>query len=89
MPTVAGYLDFTERPSASHLTKIVQVTARSGVVLGEMCWRSSWRRYVFVPAQGTVFDSTCLQNLTTYLDLMMQEYREKRRQPAEGLEAEA
>ena len=38
-------------------------------ILGYVLWRSGWRRYVFQPAEDTVFDAACLAELTEFLSL--------------------
>ena len=41
---------------------------KSGVILGHVFYYPSWRKYVFSAKAGVVFDSTCLDDLKTFLD---------------------
>ena len=42
-------------------------------ILGEIKWYSGWRRYVFIPVNNdVVFDSSCLKDITKYIDDLME-----------------
>lgn len=47
------------------VTKVWTV-AIQGVRLGQIRWWSPWRRYVFAPSEGTLFDTTCLEELARF-----------------------
>lgn len=48
--------------SASGITEICEVRSKSrhGLVLGEIKWKASWRKYAFYPAPDTLFDPGCM-----------------------------
>lgn len=49
---------------------VMNITNRAP--LGEITWYSQWRRYVFVPLKGTLYDSNCLKEITTHIDQSME-----------------
>ena len=63
-----SFLRFTKRPQQSALTGIWAVHSVAGADLGVVGWFNSWRRYVFFPHQATVFDTTCLLELSVFLE---------------------
>jgi hypothetical protein len=50
---------------------------RSGF-LGEIKWFGRWRKYSFFPAPSTVFEPTCLRDITTFIESEMQKRKEAR-----------
>ena len=50
--------------------------------LGEVRWVAQWRRYLFVPAAGRVFDATCLRDISDFCDRVMQDRQRRRKQEA-------
>lgn len=67
-------------------TKTFTVNSLSnGVALARISWFPSWRRYTLQPASSTVWDASCLTEVTEFLDKLMKE-----RDPAQKkLEREA
>lgn len=54
-------------------TELFAVVSKSGQhLLGEVKWFPRWRRYGFFPEEGSVFDATCLQDITAFIDSKMQ-----------------
>lgn len=65
------YLNFI--PSSSHnpATWIIDVfTSDEDVLLGQIKYYAQWRQYGFYPEQGTVFEKTCLKDITDFLVLL-------------------
>lgn len=62
---MAKYVHLVESPPPfPRKTKVFRVdSAVDGTLLGFVQWRSGWRRYVFHPQLGTVFDFECLEEL--------------------------
>lgn len=40
---------------------------KSGFELGRIEWYSSWRQYVYVPTSCSVFNNTCLDDISRFL----------------------
>lgn len=40
------------------------------IKLGEIKWNSSWRKYCFYPIDETVFDSKCLMDITSFMNVL-------------------
>jgi hypothetical protein len=47
----------------------------SGGQLGIIEWYASWRQYCFSPAEGTIFNNSCLKDIDTFLSLRNAEPR--------------
>ena len=43
------------------------VTREGGVSLGQIRWFPRWRKYSFFPKSDTVFEPTCLTDITSFL----------------------
>jgi len=63
---IFGRLDFPDRK-----TQVWQVTSVKGILLGDIKWFSRWRCYAFFPAEKTVFNSECLENIKDFIDMLM------------------
>lgn len=62
---MSKYLKFSEHTSASGKTAVIIVSsAANDAPLGVINWYSSWRRYVFHPANDTLFDNECLKEIS-------------------------
>lgn len=80
-----SHLIFDEHgTSDSGKTKRIDVMALDGATLALIRWYGPWRRYVVYPQTGTLFDASCLRELTQYLDKLMLEHKIK----SAGLENE-
>ena len=42
-----------------------------GLVLGHVSWWAQWRKYAFFPAQGTLYEQTCLRDIAEFIDDQM------------------
>ena len=70
------YLTFELRPSLGLKTKTFDVIgAGSGEILGRVRWYSHWRKYVFYPQAGCLFDSQCLGEIRAKIDELTVEWR--------------
>lgn len=47
-------------------TRCWLVSNVGGTPLGEVKWHSPWRRYVFVPEDGSLFDAECLAKIASH-----------------------
>ena len=48
-------------------------------VLGKISWYGKWRRYVFYPSEGTLFDAACLGEVKEFIDNLMKERKQANR----------
>lgn len=54
-------------------TKLFAVVSVQGlIILGEIKWFTRWRRYAFYPEADSIYDAACLQEITAFLDGLMQ-----------------
>lgn len=70
-----SFLVFRQVENLDRKTKVFVVENKQHEVLGRIGWRSSWRRYVFMPEvlSGVLFDANCLQDIAEFLtDLMLE-----------------
>lgn len=63
-------LKFNETPNPGKKTKLWDVySAFSGDYLGRVGFLPQWRKYVFAPHSSTMFDISCLLEITTFLEM--------------------
>jgi hypothetical protein len=68
------YLEFREISKLDKKTKYIQVISKlHGFILGEIRWYGAWRQYVFYPAHDTLYNRTCLSEMSEYLNSLMNE----------------
>ena len=66
-------------PEKPRKTDIFKVVAKAdNFVLGEIKWYPSWRCYAFYPTGNTVFELTCLQDITNFVKSLMSERKNKK-----------
>ena len=54
------------------------VSVQGSCELGIVAWHPHWRRYVFWPSQGTIFDAACLKDLAYFLEKQTELQKSKR-----------
>lgn len=74
---MSKYLDFQELVPSGRKTKIISVLSKNNVLLGDISFWPAWRKYVFNPASGTMFDDKCLKEIVNKLDEMNIEIRQE------------
>lgn len=74
---MSKYLDFQELVPSGRKTKIIRVLSKNNVLLGDISFWPAWRKYVFNPAWGTMFDDKCLKEIVNKLDEMNIEIRQE------------
>lgn len=69
---VFRWLDF----SASGRTLLWHVNSKDGGdYLGLVGWHGPWRKYAFYPKAGTIFETTCLNEIAEFTALMTKAHR--------------
>ncbi len=64
--------------SESGKTKVFSVQNKAGGVLGNIKYYAPWRRYCFIPEDGTLYDAACLSDIQNFItDLMKQRKKEQ------------
>jgi hypothetical protein len=66
------YLNYTDLPSKGK-TKIIGVGNNQGMKLAYIKWEPHWRRYVLHPMHFTVYDASCLSDITDFITQLMAE----------------
>lgn len=78
MAKVNSWIEF-ELAERKPKTKVWHVmTKDSWAFLGKIAWFGRWRRYSFFPAEGTVFEHQCLEEIRAFL---VEETAEHHRKP--------
>ncbi len=70
------YIQKEERPGRK--TPILRVTNNSGAHLGEIKWYGAWRKFCFFPANETIWDDKCLEDLVSFVRRFNIEWRKSR-----------
>ncbi len=66
-----GLLEFKEIEKKTK-TSVFEVSSKtSGDTLGTIRWMPHWRRYTFYPYGLTTFDSSCLKEISRFIDTLM------------------
>lgn len=78
--TITAYMTFVKYKHMKKKTYEVEVTSNDHYVLGNIEWKPGWRRYVFAPEADSEFDSLCLRQISSYIDELMEERKEARKQ---------
>jgi hypothetical protein len=77
--TTATFLE----TSASGKTDIWAIHAvADGTPLGRVCWYGSWRQYVFFPADHTLWNPDCLNEVSRFVVKCTVDHRVAARQPS-------
>ena len=58
------------------LTNIYEVVTKDNVKLGEIRWFPSWRKYCFYPWTDTVYEETCLRDISQFIEEETKSQRE-------------
>ena len=68
------YLKFVEDETYEGKTKAFRIINKiSGVDVGEIKWKVEWRQYCFYPDNFTFWTSGCLNEVTEFIDKLMEE----------------
>lgn len=70
-----SYIQFIEVPPSGKTKRWEIRSIANHAILGWISWYSPWRRYCFTSAPGTIFDSNCLDEITTFLDIEMEKHK--------------
>ncbi len=73
----AGWLRFeTGSPKPGRRTLSWNVRTKGGEVpLGEIAWHARWRRYVFEPDAGTIYEEDCLRVIAAFVENLTRRQR--------------
>ena len=67
---MAKWIDFVQLPSTGK-TEIWQVVAKDGnQKLGTIKWFTNWRQYAFFPEPNTVFEKTCMADISEKIQML-------------------
>ena len=64
--TEGKYISFSKAEKQNPSTWTYTVQSNDGYPLGTIKWFASWRQYAFYPEQETVFEKTCLAEITEF-----------------------
>lgn len=73
------YIDFIEKKplDLNRITRIFEVVTKTeGTVLGRISWFPRWRKYCFFTEPGTIYDKSCLNLISEFLQHLMDERNE-------------
>ena len=65
------YLEFYH-VSNKPKTKVWEIVSIRGIHLGTIQWYSRWRQYCFFPQGGTVYNRTCMNEISEFIDTQME-----------------
>lgn len=60
-------------------TKVFMVRSKhGGANLGEISWYATWRQYIFMPARITVWNTDCLDTISSFIVTLMADRKVQR-----------
>lgn len=66
------YLAFFDTTPPERKTKVVTVTSiKNDYFLGEIKWYGAWRQYAFFPAEKTIWNRDCLEQINERIAVLM------------------
>jgi hypothetical protein len=72
-----SHLYFNELNNAGKKTRWWEVTATaSDEVLGHVSFWGAWRKYVFKPLAGTLYDAACQREIADFTENQTKQWRE-------------
>jgi hypothetical protein len=60
------------------VTYNIKIHNKSGEFLGEIYWRSGWRTYVVTFQPYIDFDTKCMDDISNYIKLLLEERKENK-----------
>lgn len=70
------YLYFELADKQNPSTWIVNVFADDGdILLGQVRYYAHWRQYAFYPNEGTVYEKTCLYDITEFVKIINEQQK--------------
>lgn len=73
------YLTFQDASNELLKTKrLLVISKKHGMVLGEVRWFGSWRQYAFFPRPETVWNTGCMADVQKVIGLLMEERKASR-----------
>lgn len=73
-----SYLHFNELNNPGFKTRIWEVTNNTNdCILGIVRWRASWRKYVYLPVEGTLYDPNCIRDIANFMDEQTRHQKKK------------
>lgn len=73
---MSEYLDFVDETPEGRKTKVIVVRSVSGGdVLGLISWFGRWRQYCLWPADDTIFNVGCMNDISAKIGELMAERR--------------
>jgi hypothetical protein len=75
MQPTKSHVRFHELESVGKTHRWLVNNEANGCLLGYVRWHSPWRRYVFMPNAGTIFDAACLDELKTFCEIQTKAHK--------------
>ena len=72
---VSKYLEFEECEYAGKTQVFAVLSKKHGDILGKVRWYGPWRQYVFYPETGTLFNPTCLNEISWFVADLTRRYK--------------
>lgn len=72
-----SFLEFKEIPFQGNTKKYMVLNISGELIIGSIRFYPQWRRYVFFPETDTLFDSKCMNEITRFLEDLMEDRKHK------------
>lgn len=64
---MSKWIKFDEIPNPKGKTKRWAIRTLDGETIGAVYWHSPWRKYIFHPLPGTIWEQDCLRDVASFL----------------------
>ncbi len=71
------FIDFKRIPFKGKTKKFKIISKLDKDVLGQISWYPGWRRYVFTPTDSTIWDTMCLNEIMSFINVLMKDRQAK------------
>lgn len=73
-----SYISFVDDSQPDRKTKLFRVENKMfACVIGWVKFNPQWRKYVFFPAESTLFDAGCLREIADFTEAETKKWKEK------------
>lgn len=77
---MSKWIDIVEDPTYVGKTRAFGVVNKeSKTLIGEIRWYGPWRQYAFLPERDTVYEPTCMDDISAFIKKLMEERRNKKK----------
>lgn len=75
---MSEYIKFKDLRYEGKTVRFAVVNVKQDIAIGTVRWYGAWRKYCFFPDIGMVFDTTCLNAISEFIQQLMENRKNAR-----------